>query len=199
MIFNLPHQRLNESLIFESSMNEESIVSADGTPVSMALSCEDAKEEDERKNHNECRNVNVDDGDTARNIDKNAETCKVAVSVHDKQVEDSSPSSRSAPVLSSKIKPDEKENDDANPATVIKSTTSDTQAPLGTSAIFCTETAVLGASTTSLTSISSSATVPYRPGPPRHRRIAGYIDENDLSTPYNHYRCLSPNEHYGKS
>ncbi|XP_033351701.1 uncharacterized protein LOC117234512 isoform X1 [Bombus vosnesenskii] len=189
---------LNESLIFESSMNEESIVSADGTPISMALSCEDTKEEDERKNHNECRNVNVDDGDTARNIDKNVETCKVAVSVHDKQVQDSSSFSKSAPVLPSKIKPDEKENDDANPATVVK-TTSDTQAALGTSAIFCTETAVLGASTTSLTSISSSATVPYRPGPPRHRRIAGYIDENDLSTPYNHYRCLSPNEHYGRS
>lgn len=181
-------------------MNEESIVSADGTAISVALSCEDTKEEDERKNHNECGNVNVDDGDTARNIDKNAETCKVAVSVHDEQVRGSSQEpSKSAPVLSSKIKPDEKENDDANPATVIKSTTNDSQAPLGTSAIFCTETAVLGASTTSLTSISSSATVPYRPAPPRHRRIAGYIDENDLSTPYNHYRCLSPNEHYGKS
>lgn len=180
-------------------MNEENIVSANGTPISMALSCEDTKEEDERKNPNECRNVNVDDGDTARNIDKNAETRKVAVSVHDEQVHDSSSSSKSAPVLSSKTKPNEKENDDANPATVVKSTTSDTQAPLGTSAIFYPETAVLGASTTSLTSISSSATIPYRPGPPRHRRIAGYIDENDLSTPYNHYRCLSPNEHYGKS
>ncbi|XP_063978176.1 retinal guanylyl cyclase 2 isoform X2 [Diachasmimorpha longicaudata] len=55
--------------------------------------------------------------------------------------------------------------------------------------------ALLGAaSTTSLSSISSSA---FRGSSSRHRRV-GHIDEDDLSTPYNYYRCLSPNEHYSK-
>lgn len=55
-------------------------------------------------------------------------------------------------------------------------------------------TALLSAtSTTSLSSISSSA---FR-GTGRYRRV-GVVDADDLSTPYNHYRCLSPNEHYGR-
>ncbi|XP_015438494.1 PREDICTED: retinal guanylyl cyclase 2 [Dufourea novaeangliae] len=83
---------------------------------------------------------------------------------------------------------------------VMKNTSSgEARTSLGASTVYSGETTILGASTTSLTSISSSAAAPYRPGPVRHRRIAGYIDENDLSTPYNHYRCLSPNEHYGRT
>uniref|UniRef100_V9IH66 Retinal guanylate cyclase n=2 Tax=Apis cerana TaxID=7461 RepID=V9IH66_APICE len=101
-------------------------------------------------------------------------------------------------ILSTKEKVNGRENDDTNSTIVTKSTSGDTQTSLGTS-IFYTEKTVLGASTSSLTSISSSTNL-YRPaGPAKHRRITGYIDENDLSTPYNHYRCLSPNEHYGRS
>ncbi|KMQ83459.1 retinal guanylyl cyclase 2 [Lasius niger] len=77
---------------------------------------------------------------------------------------------------------------------VSKSTSGDTQASLGVSSSNVSgadpTAAILGASTSSLTSIAGSTT--YRP--PRHRRF-GCIEENDLSTPYNHYRCLSPNEH----
>ncbi|XP_066588418.1 retinal guanylyl cyclase 2-like [Prorops nasuta] len=64
--------------------------------------------------------------------------------------------------------------------------------------------ALLGASTTSLTSTCSglqqSSVISFRPG--RHRRAATGIfsDEDDLSTPYNHYRCISPNnEHHGNA
>ncbi|XP_011882602.1 PREDICTED: retinal guanylyl cyclase 2 [Vollenhovia emeryi] len=84
---------------------------------------------------------------------------------------------------------------------VTKSTSGDNQASLGVSTSISVSgaeptAAILGASTSSLTSIASSAA--YRQPLPRHRRFAGYL-ENDLSTPYNHYRCLSPNEHHGKS
>lgn len=188
-------------MISEGLTNEESTVSPDVSSVPVDLSCEDTKGEDEREKNNECRDVNIDDNKD-ENIDKNPETCRVAVSVHNEQsVRDTNSFSKSMintlEILSSKKKSSERESDDANPATVIKSTCNDAQTSLGTSAIFYTETTILGASTSSLTSISSSTTVPYRPGPARHRRI-GYIDENDLSTPYNHYRCLSPNEHHGK-
>lgn len=104
-----------------------------------------------------------------------------------------------------KEKEEEKEKDkngngdSVDPICVRKNASGDTRASLGSSGMFHAETPVLGASTSSLASISSSTTGPYRPVPTRHRRIAGYIDENDLSTPYNHYRCLSPNEHYGRT
>ncbi|XP_039308275.1 retinal guanylyl cyclase 2 isoform X2 [Solenopsis invicta] len=82
---------------------------------------------------------------------------------------------------------------------VTKSTSSD-QASLGVSSSISgveSTAAILGASTSSLTSIASSTA--YRQPLARHRRFAtGCIDENDLSTPYNHYRCLSPNEYHGK-
>ncbi|XP_032677580.1 retinal guanylyl cyclase 2 isoform X2 [Odontomachus brunneus] len=84
-------------------------------------------------------------------------------------------------------------------SSVTKSTSGDTQASLGVSSSVSggepTTATILGASTSSLTSIASSAT--YRQ-PPRLRRLAGCLDEKDLSTPYNYYRCLSPNEHHGK-
>ncbi|XP_011063723.1 PREDICTED: retinal guanylyl cyclase 2 isoform X2 [Acromyrmex echinatior] len=84
---------------------------------------------------------------------------------------------------------------------MTKSTSSDNQASLGVSPSVSgadPPAALLGASTSSLTSIASSAA--YRqPLAARHRRFTpGCIDENDLSTPYNHYRCLSPNEYHTK-
>lgn len=79
-----------------------------------------------------------------------------------------------------------------------KSTSGDTQASLGvlSSTVPSADpaAAILGASTSSLSSIAASAA--YRQPPLRHRRF-GCIEENDLSMPYNHYRCLSPNEHHG--
>ncbi|XP_012537181.2 retinal guanylyl cyclase 2 [Monomorium pharaonis] len=82
---------------------------------------------------------------------------------------------------------------------VTKSTSGDNQASFGVSSSMsaAAEPTILGASTSSLTSITSAAA--YRQPLARHRRFpTGYIDENDLSTPYNHYRCLSPNEYHGK-
>lgn len=53
--------------------------------------------------------------------------------------------------------------------------------------------ALLGASsTTSLTSATGSL---FRLRP---RRVSGVIDEDDLSLPYNHYKCLSPQGNTGK-
>lgn len=66
---------------------------------------------------------------------------------------------------------------------MTKSTSSDTPVPLGTP-VSASEVAaaLLGASTSSLCG--------YR----RHRKI----EEEDLSTPYNHYKCLSPKQRVGK-
>lgn len=198
-------------------MKKETIVSSDDSSLTVDLSRKDIKAvggagEEERKNNNGNHNANnansvkedeLVEKTVEKSVEKNAEAYTVAVSVHDEKVADSNSSSKSAvnilEVLSAKEKQSEREHGDTSPANVTKSTSSETQTSLGTSTAFYTETTILGASTSSLTSISSSTTVPYRPGPTRHRRIAGYIDENDLSTPYNHYRCLSPNEHYGKS
>lgn len=71
---------------------------------------------------------------------------------------------------------------------VTKSTSTDTPLSLGTP-VSATDVAaaLLGASTSSL-SASSFRSVN------RPRRFGGIIDEDDLSTPYNHYRCLSPND-----
>lgn len=122
---------------------------------------------------------------------RNAFTRRVSASVHDEKTVTTSFSIKSGDaveILRDIVKTPEYNNS----ATVTKSTSGDTQISLGTP-VSATEVAaaLLGASTTSLTSISGSA---FRG---RHRRV-GVIDEDDLSTPYNHYRCLSPNEHYGK-
>lgn len=129
---------------------------------------------------------------------------KVAVSVHDERAQ-LVPSCSLKSCGSDPTETCSRKQDPANGTetihggTVTKSTSGDTQASLGVSSMSGAEpnvAAVLGASTSSLTSIASSAT--YRQPPARHRRFAaGCIDENDLSTPYNHYRCLSPNEHRG--
>ena len=114
------------------------------------------------------------------------ETKKVAVSVHNERTLTNSYSLRSSEVI--EIPKDIVKTPEYNSASVIKSTSGDNQANLGTP-VSATEVAaaLLGASTTSLPSIPGSN---FR----RHRRV-GIIDEDDLSTPYNHYRCLSPNEH----
>lgn len=67
---------------------------------------------------------------------------------------------------------------------MVKSTSSDTPMSLGTP-VSASEVAaaLLGASTSSLCGFRG-----------RHRRI----EEEDLSTPYNHYKCLSPKERAGK-
>ncbi|KRT83108.1 Adenylate and Guanylate cyclase, partial [Oryctes borbonicus] len=66
---------------------------------------------------------------------------------------------------------------------MVKSTSSDTPMSLGTP-VSASEVAaaLLGASTSSLCGFR------------RHKRI----QEEDLSTPYNHYKCLSPKERVGK-
>lgn len=59
--------------------------------------------------------------------------------------------------------------------------------------------ALLGSCAASTTSLSSivTATTAFRNSSARHRHRA-IINADDLSSPYNHYRRLSPNEHYGK-
>ncbi|XP_015601711.1 retinal guanylyl cyclase 2 isoform X2 [Cephus cinctus] len=121
----------------------------------------------------------------------NSATKKVAVSVHDEKVLTASFSLKSGEPV--EILRDIVKTPEYTGATVTKSTSGDTQISLGTP-VSATEVAaaLLGASTSSLTSMTAGST--FRG---RHRRV-GVIDEDDLSTPYNHYRCLSPNEHYGK-
>lgn len=66
---------------------------------------------------------------------------------------------------------------------MVKSTSSDAPLPLGTP-VSASEVAaaLLGASTSSLCGFR------------RHRKI----EEEDISTPYNHYKCLSPKQRVGK-
>ncbi|XP_023248641.1 retinal guanylyl cyclase 2 [Copidosoma floridanum] len=119
-----------------------------------------------------------------------ASSRRVAVSVHECSVE---PADRSTP--------------DHSSASVTKTASGDNPMMLGTAMfvlsivrpgragtpVSATEVAaaLLGASSTSINSVSSSV---FRGRP---RRV-GVIDEDDLSTPYNYYRCLSPNEHNGE-
>ncbi|XP_011692309.1 PREDICTED: retinal guanylyl cyclase 2 [Wasmannia auropunctata] len=133
-------------------------------------------------------------------------TRKVAVSVHDERTLLPSYSLKSTSdfieVLQGKQDTGATRTGEAAHGGMTKSTSGDNQASLGVSSSVSSvepTASFLGASTSSLTSITSSAA--YRQPLARHRRFAaGCIDENDLSTPYNHYRCLSPNEsHHGKS
>lgn len=66
---------------------------------------------------------------------------------------------------------------------MVKSTSGEASIPLGTP-VSASEVAaaLLGASTSSLCGFR------------RHRKT----EEEDLSTPYNHYRCLSPKQKIGK-
>ncbi|EFN69634.1 Retinal guanylyl cyclase 2 [Camponotus floridanus] len=141
----------------------------------------------------------------AASFEEACDVRRVAVSVHDERTLLSSYSLRSndfIEVLQGKQDSQRSTTEAVHGGIVSKSTSGDTQVSLGvlSSTVSGTDSAMttLGASTSSLTSIAASAT--YRQPPLRHRRF-GCIDENDLSMPYNHYRCLSPNEHHvsGKS
>lgn len=142
-------------------------------------------------------------GSRPASFEEAASIRKVAVSVHDERTLLPSYSLKSTnefiEVLQGKQDTTMTRTSEAVHGGVTKSTSSDNQASLGvSSSVSCTDpaAAILGASTSSLTSITSSAA--YRQPLARHRRFTpGCIDENDLSTPYNHYRCLSPNEHHG--
>ncbi|XP_070151794.1 retinal guanylyl cyclase 2 isoform X1 [Polyergus mexicanus] len=145
--------------------------------------------------------ANGSDSRTA-SFDETIDVKKVAVSVHNERIMLPSYSLKSnefIEVLQGK-QDAPKTAEAVHGGIVSKSTSTDTQASLGVSSSTVSgadpAAAILGASTSSLTSIAGSAT--YRQPPLRHRRF-GCIDENDLSMPYNHYRCLSPNEHHGKS
>lgn len=131
-------------------------------------------------------------------------TRKVAVSVHDERVLLPSYSLKSSGdfIETFQVKQDSVTRTSEGVyvgGVVNKGTSGDTQISLGMSSSVSgaeATAAILGASTSSLTSVPSSAT--YRQPLSRHRRFAATcIDENDLSTPYNYYRCLSPNEHHG--
>ncbi|KAG7199229.1 hypothetical protein KM043_018098 [Ampulex compressa] len=192
---------MDESLIIESLQSVESIESAilnRGETIS-----KDTTTEPEAVN-----GIVNGAGESADNIasdivpPERIRTRRVAVSVHDERILTPSYSLKTSNEFAEMLTVREaaKTNEYGN-VIVTKSPSGDTHMSLGTSSISGTEVAaaLLGASTSSLTSITSTATLPYRPPPStRHRRIGGCIDENDLSTPYNHYRCLSPNEHYGK-
>ncbi|KAL0114110.1 hypothetical protein PUN28_011433 [Cardiocondyla obscurior] len=138
-------------------------------------------------------------GSRTASFEEGTGTRKVAVSVHDDRTLLPSYSLKSdfIEVLQGKQDTVAKTSETVHGG-MTKSTSGDNQTSLGVSAsISSTDpaSAILGASTSSLTSIASAA---YRQPLARHRRFAGCIDENDLSTPYNHYRCLSPNEYHGK-
>ncbi|XP_015179182.1 PREDICTED: retinal guanylyl cyclase 2-like isoform X2 [Polistes dominula] len=129
-----------------------------------------------------------------------SETKKVNVSVHGDKTLETSNSLKSTEDLFELLKNErinQKPTEISN-LSIKKSTSSDTQISSNILAVSDTETTatMLGASTTSLTSIASSVALSFRSAAAsKHRRFIGGIDENDLSTPYNRYRCLSPNEH----
>ncbi|XP_025163076.1 retinal guanylyl cyclase 2 isoform X2 [Harpegnathos saltator] len=193
-----------ESLIFESQPSGLSSDSA-GSQLPVIPSQDETHEEPEEPveatvNRDDSISSGLANNDSRAGSFEEPSTRKVSVSVHDERSLLPSYSLKSTndfmEALSGRQDPTTKTCEHAG--TVSKSTSGDTQASLGVSSLVSggePMATVLGASTSSLTSIASSAT--YRQ-PPRLRRLAGCIDEKDLSTPYNYYRCLSPNEHHGK-
>lgn len=129
--------------------------------------------------------ANSDSGGDNTCVDK-VETKKVAVSVHNERTLTYSYSLKSSEVIDTPK--DIVKTPDYSSATITKSTSGDNQSNLATPVSAAeVAAALLGASTTSLASVPGTN---YR----RHRRV-GVFDHDDLSTPYNHYRCLSPNDH----
>ncbi|XP_067207687.1 retinal guanylyl cyclase 2 isoform X2 [Linepithema humile] len=206
---------LDESLIPESHQSGLLVDSA-GPQLPVIPSQDETNEEEEEfvgpveikpDLHQESVSSGVANGDSrAASFDETAGVRKVAVSVHDERTLLPSYSLRSdlIEVLQGKQDTSVARTGEAaahGSGAVTKSPSGDTQIALGVSSSSASgvepNAATLGASTSSLTSIANSAA--YRQPPARHRRFAaGCIDENDLSTPYNYYRCLSPNEHHGK-
>ncbi|XP_043264034.1 uncharacterized protein LOC122404161 isoform X3 [Colletes gigas] len=189
------NQRLTESLM-ETLTSTETIILPDDESPSKDLQRNDSNVE--RRGAEEAHkesNADVDVDLPETRVQETPEEDKVIVSVHEEKIAAPNSSPKTSTDIAKTTPSKDAGNGKGNDS---KATTGETQMSLGASTTYSTETPILGASNTSLASISSSATAPYRPGPTRHRRIGGYIDENDLSTPYNYYRCLSPNEHYGR-
>ncbi|XP_011334672.2 retinal guanylyl cyclase 2 isoform X1 [Ooceraea biroi] len=200
---------LDESLMLgshQSGLSSESI----GSQLPVIPSQDEAHEDppsfaEPQPDRQDSVSSGVANGDSrAASFEEAAGIRRVAVSVHDERVQllpsYSLKSSSSDPTEAGRQDAGMKNESEIRGGTVTKSPSGDTQASLGVASSMSSadpSAAILGASTSSLTSIASSAT--YRQPPARYRRfVAGCIDENDLSTPYNHYRCLSPNEHHGK-
>ena len=84
----------------------------------------------------------------------------------------------------------------------VKSSTSDYQMGYGPGVSATDVAAALLGVSTSSQSITNNNLQQFRSSNrdqmhSRYRRgIAGHVDEDDLSTPYNHYRCLSPSEQH---
>lgn len=201
--------RRDESLIPEGHQNGSSCEST-GSQLPVIPSQDETQEDletipaDVKVNRDDSIGSGIANGDSRTgSFEEGTSTRRVAVSVHDERSLLQSYSLKSTNDLIEVLSSRQDATTTAKTCehhggTVTKSTSGDTQTSLGvSSSVSGTETspAILGASTSSLTSIASSVTT-YRQ-PPKHRRFPGCIDENDLSTPYNHYRCLSPNEHHG--
>ncbi|KAG5332371.1 GUC2F cyclase, partial [Acromyrmex heyeri] len=202
-----PPLRLDENLMLDSHQNGIGTLACPQLPVipSQDETHEEPMSPDEVKpDRQESVSSGVTTSSSRAASFEEASTRKVAVSVHNERTLLPSYSLKSTndfiEVLQGKQDTGTRTSEVVHSG-MTKSTSSDNQASLGVSPSVSgadPPAALLGASTSSLTSIASSAA--YRqPLAARHRRFTpGCIDENDLSTPYNHYRCLSPNEYHTK-
>ncbi|KAG5315725.1 GUC2F cyclase, partial [Acromyrmex insinuator] len=202
-----PPLRLDENLMLDSHQNGIGTLACPQLPVipSQDETHEEPMSPDEVKpDRQESVSSGVTTSSSRAASFEEASTRKVAVSVHNERTLLPSYSLKSTndfiEVLQGKQDTVTRTSEVIHSG-MTKSTSSDNQASLGVSPSVSgadPPAALLGASTSSLTSIASSAA--YRqPLAARHRRFTpGCIDENDLSTPYNHYRCLSPNEYHTK-
>ncbi|KAG5307781.1 GUC2F cyclase, partial [Pseudoatta argentina] len=203
-----PPLRLDENLMLDSHQNGIGTLACPQLPVipSQDETHEEPMSPDEVKpDRQESVSSGVTTSSSRAASFEEASTRKVAVSVHNERTLLPSYSLKSTndfiEVLQGGKQDTVTRTSDVVHSGMTKSTSSDNQASLGVSPSVSgadPPAALLGASTSSLTSIASSAA--YRqPLAARHRRFTpGSIDENDLSTPYNHYRCLSPNEYHTK-
>lgn len=198
---------MDDSLIVKNSLNEEQ---AELKPPRRTLlanirnySVHDEEDDEDSINEKgkDNDNVKIVEGNSSNASSfETSETKKVNVSVHDDKTLEKSNSLKSTEDLFEMLKNERMNQKPAefSDITIKKSTSSDTQISSNILAVSDTETTatILGASTTSLSSIASSVALSFRSATAsKHRRLVGGIDENDLSTPYNRYRCLSPNEH----
>ncbi|KYN04499.1 Retinal guanylyl cyclase 2 [Cyphomyrmex costatus] len=199
-----PPLRLDENLMLDSLQNGVGTLACPQLPVipSQDETHEELPSPEIKPDRQESVSSEVTTGSSrAASFEEAASTRKVAVSVHNERTLLPSYSLKSTndfiEVLQGKQDTATKTSEAVHSG-MTKSTSSDNQVSLGMSASGADPpAALLGASTSSLTSIASSTA--YRQPLARHRRFApGCIDENDLSTPYNHYRCLSPNEYHVK-
>ncbi|XP_043477214.1 retinal guanylyl cyclase 2-like isoform X1 [Leptopilina heterotoma] len=181
--------RLEESLILGSLVNQDADL---GSPKHPSPIAEDVSFEENNSLDNlpaidqeSLSSVKITASDNNTCVDK-VDTKKVAVSVHNERTLTYSYSLKSSEVIDTPK--DIVKTPDYSSATITKSTSGDNQTNLATPVSAAeVAAALLGASTTSLASVPGTN---YR----RHRRV-GVFDQDDLSTPYNHYRCLSPNDH----